>query len=296
MLNATVRNSPAPLDSGVGQKITDPPQAMSPNMEDPPTEADARPSSGSISQIVSHVKDEPQSQASCDPVVKTEPDSSSPTLEVKAEQKETESKEENTVSVKQEERPPEPDSEDSFTPERVIEEVHRFLDTRGPRVSAHAQPEAEREATPPQTTPRERVLTSENSREPDYGPYASRGAGRARGRCPSPDPFLFNDTIFLEHNAEASEARDDPLGQLRSRLMCVEHNIETLRTRLTQVVDLRDTQGIRQDHRTIVARLDEVEEYASANTFREFMTSHGRCFQESGIKGRTFLERVERNA
>ena len=54
--------------------------------------------------------------------------------------------------------------------------------------------------------------------------------------------------------------------------MCVEHNIETLRTRLTQVVDLRDAQGIRRDHRTIVARLDEVEEYASANTFREFMT------------------------
>ena len=52
----------------------------------------------------------------------------------------------------------------------------------------------------------------------------------------------------------------------------VEHNIETLRTRLTQVVELRDTQGIRQDHRAIVARLDEVEEYASANTFREFMT------------------------
>ena len=54
--------------------------------------------------------------------------------------------------------------------------------------------------------------------------------------------------------------------------MCMEHNIETLRTRLTQVADLRDTQGIRADHRTIVARLDEVEEYASANTFREFMT------------------------
>ena len=53
--------------------------------------------------------------------------------------------------------------------------------------------------------------------------------------------------------------------------MCVEHNVETLRTRLTQVADLRDAQGIRRDHRTIVARLDEVEEYASANTFREFM-------------------------
>ena len=53
--------------------------------------------------------------------------------------------------------------------------------------------------------------------------------------------------------------------QMQKRLMCGEHNIETLRTRLTQVADLRDAQGIREDHRTIVARLDEVEEYASAN-------------------------------
>ena len=272
MLNSTVCNSPAPLDSGVGQNITDPPQVMSPSTEGPPTEADAKPSSGSISQITSRVKDEPQSRSNCEPVVETKPDSSSPTLQIKVEQKESESKEENTASIKQEERTPEPDSEDSFTPDRVIEEVHRFLDTRGPRVSAHVQPEAEREATPPQTTPRERTSVPEDSREPGYGPYASQGARRVRGRCRSPDPLLFNDTIFLEHDAEASEARDDPLGQLRSRLMCVEHNIETLRTRLTQVVDLRDTQGIRQDHRTIVARLDEVEEYASANTFREFMT------------------------
>ena len=203
--------------------------------------------------------------------METKPDSSSPTLEVKVEQKELESKEENTASIKQEERTPEPDSEDSFTPERVIEEAHRFLDTRGPRVSVHAQPETDRETTPPQTNPREGAPVPEESWGPGYGPYASQGARRVRGRRRSPDPFLFNDTIFLEHDAGADEARDDPMGQLQSRLMCVEHNIETLRTRLTQVVDLRDTQGIRQDHRTIVARLDEVEEYASANTFREFM-------------------------
>ena len=123
----------------------------------------------------------------------------------------------------------------------------------------------------------ERVPVPEDSRDPGYGPYTLQGTRRARGRCRSPDPFMFNDTIFLEHDAEASEARDDPMGQLRSRLMCVEHNIETLRTRLTQVVDLRDTQGIRQDHRTIVARLDEVEEYASANTFREFTTKIRVC-------------------
>ena len=101
-------------------------------MEGPPTEADTKPSSGSISQIAP--QDEPQSQTNCDPVMETRSDSSSPTLEVKSE-----SKEENTASVKQEERTPEPDSEDSLTPDRVIEEVHRFLNTQGPRVSAHAR-------------------------------------------------------------------------------------------------------------------------------------------------------------
>ena len=141
---------------------------------------------------------------------------------------------------------------------------------RDPRASANAQSE-ERETVPLPSASRERMLASEASRSQEYGPYASQGARRARG-CRSPDPFLFSSAIFLEHDAEAGEAQDDPMKHLRSRLMCVEHNIETLRTRLTQVVDLRDTQGIRQDHRTIVARLDEVEEYASANTFREVMT------------------------
>ena len=83
---------------------------------------------------------------------------------------------------------------------------------------------------------------------------------------------MFNTTIFIEHEAVANEMQDDPIGSLHSRLRCVEHNIETLRTRLTQVFDLRDTQGIRRDHRAIATRLDEVEEYASASTFREFMT------------------------
>ena len=202
------------------------------------------------------------------------PESGRSTHEVKAEQEESESKEDDPASVKQEERTPEPDSEDSFTPERVVEAVQRLLDARESRASVCEQPEDGREATPPQTAPRERVFVSEASREQGYGPYAPQGARRARGRHSSPDPFLFSTTIFLEHEAEANEAQDDPMGHLRSRLMCVEHNIETLslRTRLTQVVDLRDTQGIRHDHRTIVARLDEVEEYASANTFREFMT------------------------
>ena len=94
-----------------------------------------------------------------------------PTLDVKSEQKESERKEESTTSVKQEERTPEPDLEDSITAERVAEELHRLSDTREPRVSAHAPPKAEEEAATPQTTPRERAFASEDSRERGYGPY-----------------------------------------------------------------------------------------------------------------------------
>ena len=135
LLNATTCNAPAPLDSGVGQKTTDPSQVMSPSMEGSLAEADAQPSSGSISQATSRVKDEPQSRAERDPVIETKPDSGNSTLDVKSEQKESERKEETTTSVKQEERTPEPDSEDSLTAERVAEMIHRLSDIQGPRVS-----------------------------------------------------------------------------------------------------------------------------------------------------------------
>ena len=78
------------------------------------------------------MKDEPQSRTERDPVIETKPDSSMPTLDVKSEQKESERKEETTTSVKQGERTPEPDSEDSITVERVAEDAsHRLSDTRG---------------------------------------------------------------------------------------------------------------------------------------------------------------------
>ena len=50
LLNTTTKIAPAPLDSGVGKKSTDPLQVMSPNVEDSLTDANAQPSSGSISQ------------------------------------------------------------------------------------------------------------------------------------------------------------------------------------------------------------------------------------------------------
>ena len=166
-----------------------------------------QPKSGSISPSVPQVKDEPPSQAKCDPTKEVKPESSSSTREVKAEQEESESKEENPVPVKQEERAPDPDSEDSFTRERVVEAVQRLLDAQESRTDARVQPEEGREAMPPHIASRERVSVSETLREQGYGPYAPQGARRARGGHNSPDPFLFSTTIFLEHDADVNEAQ-----------------------------------------------------------------------------------------
>ena len=286
LLNTTTNIAPAPLDSGVG-KSTDPQQVMSPSMEKSVTDAITQPSNGSISQEtvsvapptdgsvsqkVQPTKDEPLSQVKCEPVKEIKTESSSSAHEVKVEQEESETKGESTASVKQEEQAPEPDSEDSFTPERAVEVIQRLLEAQESRTGEREQFNEEREMSSPHINPRERVSGSETSRGQEYGPYAPQGARRARRRYDSPDPFMFNTTIFIEHDAVANDMQDDPIGSLHSRLRCVEHNIETLRTRLTQVFDLRDTQGIRRDHRAIATRLDEVEEYASASTFREFMT------------------------
>ena len=72
---------------------------------------------------------------------------------------------------------------------------------------------------------------------------------------------MFNSTIWVNHDQEASaRSHDDPIEQLHDRVYVMEHNLETLRTRLTRVADLQDAQGIREDHRALVARLNEVEE------------------------------------
>ena len=84
---------------------------------------------------------------------------------------------------------------------------------------------------------------------------------------------MFHTTTWLEHDQEASaHAHEEPIEQLRDRVCTMEANLETLRTRLTQVAGLRDAQGLREGHRAVVARLTEVEECASVHTLREFMT------------------------
>ena len=107
----------------------------------------------------------------------------------------------------------------------------------------------------------------------DNEAYAPQRSGRHRGRLQSPDPYMFSSTIWVRHDHEASaRMHEDPMDRLHDRVRTMEHNLETLRTRVTQVADLRDAQGIREDHRAIIARLNEVEECATVHTLREFMS------------------------
>ena len=107
----------------------------------------------------------------------------------------------------------------------------------------------------------------------DNESYAPQRSGRFRGRLRSPDPYMFSSTIWIRHDSEASaRMHEDPVDCLRDRVMEMEHNLDTLRTDLTQVADLQDAQGIREDHRAIIERLNEVEECATMHTLRRFMS------------------------
>ena len=88
------------------------------------------PVDGSNSQERSQVKEEPLSQVKCESPEEAKAESSSPAREVKTEHDESENQGETATSVKQEERAPEPDSEDSYTVERVVEVVQRLLNAQ----------------------------------------------------------------------------------------------------------------------------------------------------------------------
>ena len=105
LLNTTSKIAPAPLDSGIGQNSTEPPQVMSPSMEGKLTDAHQQLSNGSNSQEVppvippvdgsnsqekSQVKDEPLSQVKCESPEEAKAESSSPAREVKTEHDESE--------------------------------------------------------------------------------------------------------------------------------------------------------------------------------------------------------------
>ena len=174
---------------------------------------------------------------------------------------------------------PPDDSEDFLGPERVADELRRLV-AEHPQVEGSASPCEPREGAPAPDVAWE-----------NHGPYAPQRSRRHRGRPVSPDPFMLHTTIWAEHDSEASaRAHEEPIEKLRDRVHTVEANLETPGTRLTQVADLRDAQGLREGHRALIARLTEIEECASVHTLREFMTKIFRleslvCGEQGGIVG-----------
>ena len=152
---------------------------------------------------------------------------------------------------------PSRDSEDSLGPEHVADELRR-LATEFPPVRDSV----------PQREPREGA-TAPGAFRDNNGPYAPRRSGRHRGRPVSPDPLMFHTTIWKEHDQEAS-ANEEPIEQLRDQVSTMQHNLETLRTRVAQVADLRDAQGLREGQRALTARLTEMED---APQYRLFVNS-----------------------
>ena len=171
------------------------------------------------------------------------------------------------------------DSEDSLGPEYVADELRRL--------AAELPPGAE---SAPQRDPRVGATAPEAVWE-NNGPYAPQRSRRNRSRPVSPDPFMFHTTIWMEHDQEASaRAHEEPIEQLRDRVCTMEANLETLRTRLTQVADLRDAQGLREGQRALITRLTEIEECTSVHTLREFTTKILRleslvCGEQGGVIG-----------
>ena len=162
-----------------------------------------------------------------------------------------------TVGTKDE--PAERDSEDSLRPEQMADELRRVI--------AEFPPSAD--STPRQQDEQRGATASCPHREFD-GPCAPRRSTRSRSRAISPDPLLFHNTIWLEHDREAA-AHEEPLTQIREELSTIQANLETLRTRVGQVADLRDAQGLREGQRTLTTRIAEVEDCISAQNLREFM-------------------------
>ena len=175
------------------------------------------------------------------------------------------------------------DSEDSLSQEYVVNELGRLnapqacapLAEMNQNLEEGAVAPGDEESNVPMITQSRQGAVapdSEVTRE-DNEAYAPQRSDRLRGRLRFPDPYLFISTIWIRHDPEASaRAHGNPVDCLRDRAIAMEHNLDTLRTRVTQVADLRDAQGIREDHRAILARLNEVEECATVHTLREFMS------------------------
>ena len=112
-----------------------------------------------------------------------EDESQSRTKEERKEEEVTPKSEPATAKVKEEVG--DHDSEDSFRPEHIAEELQKLIAEFPPAVDPVPQREAREGATAP-----------EPLREMD-GPYAPRRSIKYRGRPVSPEPLMFHTTIWM---------------------------------------------------------------------------------------------------
>ena len=209
LLNNTGRNAPATLHSGVKKEKTPyPPQVMGPSVDEKETTARTT-ASGSMPSGTPTVKDEPQTRTE---QVKSEvpmPKLESPTLDVKEEVSEPETKEQLPDILPEgiqgnRETPPH-DSEDSLSPECVADELMRLAETQAQSVSNAPNQSSEEGATASTSTWNRQGATAPDSSWDweNRGPYAPQRSGRYRGRTQSPDPFTFSSTVWINHDPEA---------------------------------------------------------------------------------------------
>ena len=243
-LNQATSITPAPCHSRVTtEKLSNPPQVMSPMWKKNRFMTKNRPMTPyqkiNCCHKMSHnrVKEERKDE-------EVTPKSEPAAADIKEEIGDLSSEELNEELLRNRDAFP-PDSEDSLGPEDVADELKRLAATFPPVVDSDPQRESREGATAPGAF-RER-----------NGPCAPRRSGRHRVRPVSPDPFIFHTTIWLEHDREAV-AHEEPIEQLRDQVSTMEANIQTLRTRVTQIADLRDAQGLREGQQALTARLTEM--------------------------------------
>ena len=169
------------------------------------------------------------------------------------------------------------DSEDSLGPEHVADELRR-LTAAHPQMTGSASTREPRGATAPGAT----WETHAHMHLRDQGEIVV-------DQCPLTHS-CFTQRYGWSMTKRQVHAHEEPREQLRDQVCTMEANLETLRTRLTQVAHLQHAQGLREDHRALIARLTEIEECASVHALREFMTKILRlesmlCDEQGGTVG-----------
>ena len=260
LLHNSERKAPAPCHSGPKmENRSGPPQVMSPNVKESRTTADHI-SPSSMPGDLPPLKEEPQVQTQRIKSEASTPNLESSMTDVKEEVDEFDTPGQGPDAAQEEvlgvaDNQP-LDSEDSLSQEHVASELRRLNELRVSATLAEMRvrgtgdsnqnfeegavaPSAGEPTAPMTNQGRQGAVAPDsewNGEENES--YAAQRSGRFRGRLRSPDPYTFNSTRWIRRDAEASACvHEDPVGCLHDRMMAMEHNLDTLRTRLTQVAE-----------------------------------------------------------